>query len=59
MAVALATLFPEIIATSGSTASVAVALFAAGLLARDGLLVLVAVVVVTGVPALVWRFVAG
>lgn len=59
MAIALVMPFLEIIPTSGSIASVAIALFAGGLLTRDGLLVLLALVVVAGVPALIWRFVAG
>jgi hypothetical protein len=59
MSIALVMPFLEIIPTSGSIASVAIALFAAGLLTRDGLLVLLALVVVAGVPALIWRFVAG
>ncbi|HEV7277824.1 MAG TPA: exopolysaccharide biosynthesis protein [Devosiaceae bacterium] len=48
--------FMEIIPTSGSIASAVIALFAAGLLTRDGVLVLVSLLVLLSIPALVWYF---
>ncbi|WP_226781661.1 exopolysaccharide biosynthesis protein [Oceaniglobus trochenteri] len=48
--------FMELIPTSGSLASAVIAVFAAGLLTRDGGLVVAAMVLLLGVPALVWRF---
>lgn len=46
----------EIIPTSGSIASAVIALFAAGLLTRDGGLVLAALILVTTIPVAVWYF---
>lgn len=48
--------FMEVIPTSGSVASAVIALFAAGLLTRDGALVLVSFVVLSGIPLAVWHF---
>lgn len=48
--------FMEIIPTSGSVASAVIALFAAGLLTRDGALVLASFVVLSGIPLAVWHF---
>lgn len=48
--------FMEVIPTSGSIASAVIALFAAGLLTRDGRLVVVALVLLLAVPVAVWRF---
>ena len=46
--------FMEIIPTSGSIASAVIALFAAGLLTRDGGLVVVALLLLLAVPAAAW-----
>lgn len=46
----------EIVPTSGSIASAVIALFAAGLLTRDGMLVLLSLVVLLAVPVAVWYF---
>lgn len=46
----------EIIPTSGSIASAVIALFAAGLLTRDGALVIASFVVLSLVPVTVWHF---
>lgn len=46
----------EIIPTSGSIASAVIALFAAGLLARDGGLVALSLALLLAVPVAVWRF---
>jgi hypothetical protein len=46
----------EIIPTSGSIASAVIALFAAGLLVRDGWLVAGALVLLAAVPVAVWYF---
>ncbi|WIJ23764.1 exopolysaccharide biosynthesis protein [Devosia sp. RR2S18] len=57
--VALLTLFMpfmEIIPTSGSIASAVIALFAASLLTRDGALMILALIVLLGVPVAVWYF---
>lgn len=48
--------FMEIIPTSGSIASAVIALFAAGLLARDGALAVLSFVLLLGVPVAVWYF---
>jgi len=48
--------FMEIIPTSGSIASAVIALFAAGLLTRDGALVIASFVLLSAVPAAVWHF---
>lgn len=45
----------EAVPTSGSIASAVIALFAAGLLMRDGGLVLVSMVVLIGVPVAFWQ----
>ncbi len=46
----------EIIPTSGSIASAVIALFATGLLTRDGGLVLASLVLLLAVPVAVWHF---
>ncbi|RHZ94272.1 exopolysaccharide biosynthesis protein [Cereibacter sphaeroides] len=51
----LAMPFMELIPTSGSIASAAIALFAAGLLTRDGVLVLVSLIPLSAVPVLIWQ----
>ncbi|WP_119680712.1 exopolysaccharide biosynthesis protein [Indioceanicola profundi] len=48
--------FMEVIPTSGSIASAVIALFAAGLLTRDGALVVVSLILLAGVPVAVWYF---
>ena len=48
--------FMEVIPTSGSIASAVIAFFAAGLLTRDGGLVLVSLAVLLAVPVAVWQF---
>ena len=48
--------FMEVIPTSGSIASAVIALFAAGLLARDGLVVVASLVLLSAVPVAVWYF---
>lgn len=48
--------FMEIIPTSGSIASAVIALFAAGLLTRDGGLVAVSLILLLAVPLAVWQF---
>ncbi|MEE2860374.1 MAG: exopolysaccharide biosynthesis protein [Paracoccus sp. (in: a-proteobacteria)] len=48
--------FMEVIPTSGSIASAVVALFAAGLLTRDGGLVLGAMLLLSAIPVAVWYF---
>lgn len=48
--------FMEIVPTSGSIASAVIALFAAGLLTRDGVLVIASFLVLTGIPLAVWHF---
>lgn len=47
-------LFMEFIPMSGSIASAAIALFAAGLLTRDGLLVVVSIAALATLPLLIW-----
>lgn len=48
--------FMEAIPTSGSIASAVIALFAAGLLTRDGALVLLSFLLLLAVPVAVWQF---
>ncbi len=48
--------FMEVIPTSGSIASAAITFFAAGLLTRDGALVLISLILLLGVPVAVWQF---
>lgn len=48
--------FMEVIPTSGSIASAVIALFAAGLLTRDGLLVIASFVVLLILPLAAWYF---
>lgn len=47
--------FMEVIPTSGSIASAVIALFAAGLLTRDGALVLFSLILLLAVPVTVWQ----
>ncbi|SDY61848.1 exopolysaccharide biosynthesis protein [Citreimonas salinaria] len=56
MALTLFMPFMEIIPTSGSIASAVIALFAAGLLTRDGRVVLLSLVLLLAVPVSVWYF---
>lgn len=56
LCIALFMPFMEVIPTSGSIASGVIALFAAGMLTRDGLLVSAATVLAAGVPVAVWYF---
>lgn len=51
--------FLEIIPTTGSIASAAIALFAAGMLTRDGALVALATAALSVLPLAVWYFWAG
>ena len=51
--------FMEVIPTSGSIASGVIALFAAGLLTRDGALAIASLALLAAVPVLVWQFGAG
>ena len=46
----------EVIPTSGSIASAVIALFAAGLLTRDGALVILSMILLLAVPIAVWHF---
>lgn len=46
----------EIVPTSGSIASAVIALFAAGLLTRDGALAVMSLVLLIAVPVAVWQF---
>ncbi|WP_159712893.1 exopolysaccharide biosynthesis protein [Geminicoccus flavidas] len=48
--------FMEVIPTSGSIASAVIALFAAGLLTRDGGLVILSLILLLAVPVVVWQF---
>lgn len=48
--------FMEVVPTSGSIASAVIALFAAGLLMRDGVLVMLSFVVLATLPVAVWYF---
>jgi hypothetical protein len=47
--------FMELIPTSGSIASAVIALFAAGMLTRDGALLIAALVPLLGLPLLAWQ----
>ncbi|PLS22473.1 exopolysaccharide biosynthesis protein [Neptunicoccus cionae] len=55
LALTLCMPFLELIPTSGSIASVVIALFAAGLLTRDGALVIVSLVALLAVPVAIWQ----
>ena len=46
----------EVIPTSGSIASAVIAFFAAGLLTRDGALVVVSLALLLGIPIAIWQF---
>jgi hypothetical protein len=46
----------EVIPTSGSIASAVIALFAAGLLTRDGAVVVASLLLLLAVPVSVWYF---
>jgi hypothetical protein len=46
----------EAVPTSGSLASAVIAIFAAGLLTRDGVLAIVAALLLVAVPVTVWQF---
>lgn len=48
--------FLEIIPTSGSLASAVIAVFAAGLLTRDGFLVVISLLLLSAVPLAIWHF---
>jgi len=48
--------FMEVIPMSGSLAAGVIALFAAGLLARDGVLFVVSLVLLTTIPVAIWYF---
>ena len=48
--------FMEIVPTSGSIASAVIALFAAGLLTRDGALVVASFLLLAGIPIAAWQF---
>jgi hypothetical protein len=48
--------FMEVIPTSGSIASAVIALFAAGLLTRDGALAMASLVLLAALPVAVWQF---
>jgi hypothetical protein len=48
--------FMEIIPTSGSIASAVIAIFAAGLLTRDGVLAILSIILLLAVPVSVWYF---
>lgn len=54
LAVTLVMPFMEVIPASGSIASAAIACFAAGLLTRDGLLAMIAMVFLAAVPFVIW-----
>ena len=56
LALALCMPVMEIIPTSGSIASAVIALFAAGLLTRDGVLVLISMLLLGLVPVAIWYF---
>jgi hypothetical protein len=56
LAIALFMPVMEIVPTSGSIAGTAVAFFAASLLTRDGLLMLVSFAFVVAAPLLIWQF---
>jgi hypothetical protein len=46
----------EVVPTSGSIASAVIAIFAAGLLTKDGLLAILSAALLLAVPATVWQF---
>lgn len=46
----------ELVPTSGSVASTVIALFAAGLLVRDGVLVILSMTLMLAVPLAIWQF---
>lgn len=46
----------ELVPTSGSIASTVIALFAAGLLVRDGTLVILSMMLMSAVPIAIWQF---
>lgn len=48
--------FMEIIPTSGSIASAVIAVFAAGLLTRDGIMVIASMLLLLAVPLAAWQF---
>jgi hypothetical protein len=48
--------FMEVVPTSGSIASAVIATFAAGMLMRDGALVVVSFVVLAALPVAIWHF---
>jgi hypothetical protein len=48
--------FMEVVPTSGSIASAVIAFFAAGLLTRDGALVVVSLIVLLALPLAAWHF---
>lgn len=48
--------FMEVIPTSGSIASAVIALFAAGLLMRDGVLAMASLILLAAIPVAVWQF---
>jgi hypothetical protein len=48
--------FMEVVPTSGSIASAVIALFAAGLLMRDGAFVVMSFAVLAALPAAAWYF---
>ncbi|PVA11013.1 exopolysaccharide biosynthesis protein exod [Pelagivirga sediminicola] len=56
MALTLLMPFMELVPTSGSIASAVIALFAAGLLTRDGALVVASMLLLLGVPLAIWKF---
>jgi hypothetical protein len=59
LAITLVMPFLEVIPTTGSIASTAIALFAAGLLTRDGLVVLIGLAFVLAIPVAAWYFAGG
>lgn len=56
MGLTLAMPFMELVRTSGSIASAVIALFAAGLLTRDGALILLSLVALLALPLALWYF---
>jgi hypothetical protein len=49
--------FMEVIPASGSIASAVIAVFAAGLLTRDGAVVLISLIALLAVPVAIWHIV--
>ncbi|MEG3662460.1 exopolysaccharide biosynthesis protein, partial [Celeribacter halophilus] len=47
--------FMEVIPASGSIASAVIAMFGAGFLARDGVLVVISLVALSVVPVVIWQ----